>query len=137
MPAMTASTTTRTGGAPRPRQAPPTGSLLGRVGGWCFDHRRSAVGLWLAALVLILAAAGASGAAFGSSAGVPGSDSAAGAAVLEEHFPELGAGGRSGTIVFRADQGVRSPEVVAAMEGLFATVDAGFPDERGVPRGPG
>jgi putative drug exporter of the RND superfamily len=62
---------------------------------------------------------------------VPDSDSAAGFAVLEEHFPELGTGGQSGTIVFRADQGVDDPAVVAAMERLFATVDAGFPDETG------
>ena len=85
----------------------------------------------------MLAAAGVVGPSFGSGSAVPGSDSAAGFAVLEEHFPELGTGGRSGTIVFRADQGVDDPEVVAAMEDLFATVDAGFPDASGVPRAPG
>ena len=114
-----------------PSSAP---SLLGRLGGWCFDHGRAAIGLWLAALVVILAAAGVAGAAFGSSSDVPGSDSAAGVAVLEEYFPELGAGGQSGSIVFRADQGVEHPEVVAAMEGLFATVEAGFPDAGGFPQ---
>ncbi|MFP5373155.1 MAG: hypothetical protein ACLGI3_20770, partial [Actinomycetes bacterium] len=109
-------------------------SLLGRVGGWCFDHLRAAIGLWLTALVVIFAAAGVAGAAFGSSSDVPDSDSAAGVAVLQEYFPELGTGGQSGTIVFRADQGVAHPEVVAAMEGLFATVEAGFPDAGGVPQ---
>jgi len=125
----------------RPTTAPPpppfTASLLGRVGGWCFDHRRAAVGLWLTALVVIFGAAGVAGTAFGSSSDVPGSDSTAGFAVLEEHFPELGTGGQSGTIVFRADQGVDHPEVVAAMEQLFATVDAGFPDRDGIPLQPG
>lgn len=88
-------------------------------------------------LVVVFVAAGVVGPAFGSGSAVPGSDSAAGFAVLEEHFPELGAGGQSGTIVFRAEQGVEDPVVVAAMEDLFATVDAGFPDERGVPSAPG
>ena len=57
--------------------------------------------------------------------------------MLDEHFTELGAGTQSGTIVFRADQGVDDPEVTAAMEALFALVDAGFPDEDGVPEHPG
>jgi putative drug exporter of the RND superfamily len=119
---------------PPPRSA---GPLLGRLGGWCFDHGSAAIGLWLTALVLTVAAAGTAGAAFGSSSAVPGSDSATGFAVLGEHFPELGTGGQSGTIVFRADQGVDHPEVVAAMEDLFATVDAGFPGPDGVARQPG
>ena len=112
-------------------------SLIGRLGGWCFDHRRAAVGLWATVFVVVIAAAGVVGPAFGSGSMVPDSDSAAGFAVLEEHFPELGSGGQSGTIVFRADQGVDDPVVVAAMEDLFAVVDAGFPDEDGVARAPG
>ena len=39
--------------------------------------------------------------------------------------------------MFRADQGVDDPAVVAAMEELFATVNAGFPDENGNPQHPG
>ncbi len=112
-------------------------TLLGRVAGWCFDHRGKAVGLWLVALVVIFGAGGAVGSRFSTSAQVPGSGSAAGFAVLEEHFPELGTGGQAGTIVFKATQGVDDPKVVAAMEELFARVDAGFPDESGVPRHPG
>jgi putative drug exporter of the RND superfamily len=133
---MSTTTVPRTTTAP-PSPPPSTPSLLGRLGGWCFDHWRAAIGMWLTGLIIVFAAAGAAGAAFGSGADVPGSDSAAGFAVLEEHFPALGTGGQSGTIVFRADQGVDHPEVVAAMERLFATVDAGFPDGDGVPQEPG
>lgn len=124
---------------PRPSDSSLTSnrSLLGRLGGWCFDHRRATVGLWLAVLVVVIAAAGAVGPAFADSSAAPGSDSEAGVAVLDAHFPELGAGGQSGTIVFRSEQGVDDPTVVAAMEELFRTVDAGFPDEDGVPRAPG
>jgi RND superfamily putative drug exporter len=116
---------------------PPSGSVLGRVGGWCFDHPRATLGLWAAVLVAALAAAGAVGPAFGGGSSAPGSDSDAGFAVLEEHFPELGTGGQSGTIVIRAEQGVDDPAVVAGLEDLFAAVDAGFPDADGVPRAPG
>ena len=87
-------------------------SLLGRVAGWCFDHRTKAIGLWLVAFVAIFGAAGAVGSQFSSNAQVPGSGSAAGFAVLAEHFPELGTGGQTGTIVFRAAQGIDDPEVV-------------------------
>src|SRR3712207_4206225 len=62
-------------------------SLLGRVAGWCFDHRTKAIGLWLVAFVAIFGAAGAVGSQFSGNAQVPGSGSAAGFAVLAEHFP--------------------------------------------------
>jgi putative drug exporter of the RND superfamily len=111
--------------------------VLGRIAGWCFDHRIKAVGLWFVALFTIFGFAGSMGSHFSESSAVPGSGSAAGFAVLEEHFPELGTGGQSGTIVFKARQGVDDPEVRAAMEALFGLVDAGFPDAAGVPQHPG
>ncbi len=107
------------------------------VGGWCFDHRIAAVGVWLLGLAAVFGAAGVIGPAYDAVLDIPDSDSADGFAVLDEHFTELGAGTQSGTIVFRADQGVDDPQVTAAMEELFALVDAGFPDEDGVPEHPG
>ncbi len=68
--------------APRPT------SLLGRVAGWCFDHRTKAIGLWLVAFVAIFGAAGAVGSQFSGNAQLPGSGSAAGFAVLA--LPEPG-----------------------------------------------
>ena len=62
--------------------------------------------LSVAALVAIFGTAGAVGSAFSAGSSVPGSGSAAGFEVLEEHFPGLGTGGQSGTIVFTAEQGV-------------------------------
>ncbi len=125
--------TTPAGGEPAGNRT----ALLGRIAGWCFDHRRKAVGVWLAALVLVFGGAGLVGSNFSSSSSVPDSGSAAGFAVLDEYFPGLGTGGQSGTIVFRARQGFDEPEVRAAMEALFALVDAGFPDPDGVPQHPG
>jgi putative drug exporter of the RND superfamily len=108
-----------------------------KLAAWCFDHRMAGVGLWLGSLALVFAAAGAVGPAWDAVLDIPDSDSADGFAVLEEHFPELGTGTQSGTIVFRADQGVDDPAVRAAMEDLFAAVDAGFPDGDGAATGPG
>ena len=117
-----------TGDLRGPNQPHPS-SLLARIGAWCFDHRKAAVGIWFAALIVVFGAAGAIGAAYDASPDVPDSESADGFDVLERYFPELGAGGASGTIVFRADQGIDDPAVTAAMEELFATVNAGFPDD--------
>jgi RND superfamily putative drug exporter len=116
-----------------PRRA----TTLTRVGGWCFDHRIAAVGVWLVGSVTVLGAAGAIGPAYDAVLDIPASDSADGFAVLDEHFSELGVGTQSGTIVFQADQGVEEPAVRVAMEELFALVDAGFPDDDGVPEHPG
>jgi RND superfamily putative drug exporter len=116
----------------RPRPSP-----LARIGGWCFDHRFAAVGIWVLALAAVFTAAGTIGPSYDGVLDIPDSDSADGFDVLEQHFPDLGAGGPQGTIVFRADQGVDDPEVTAAMEELFAEVEAGFPDESGEPQHPG
>jgi putative drug exporter of the RND superfamily len=123
-----------------PRKAAATGrpaTLLTRVGNWCFDHRAKVVTGWLVAVVAIIGAAGALGSKLSDSSAVPRSDSAAGFAVLAKYFPGLGTGGQSGTIVFRARQGVDDPQVRAAMEKLFALVDSGFPDRSGMPQHPG
>ena len=113
-------------------------TLLGRVAGWCFDHRIKAVGLWLVAFVAIFGAAGAVGSQFSGNAQVPGSGSAAGFAVLElSTSPSSAPAGSPARSCSGPRQGVDDPEVRAAMEGLFATVDAGFPDDGGVPQHPG
>ena len=104
--------------------------LLARIGAWCFDHRKAAVGIWLVALVAVFGAAAAIGPAYDASTEIPDSESGDGFDVLGRYFADLGAGGASGTIVFRAEQGIDDPAVIAAMEALFATVNAGFPDER-------
>ena len=135
-PRAAASGTVGHGDRPGPNEPDPS-SLLARVGAWCYDHRKAAVGIWFAALLVVFGAAGAIGAAYDASPDIPASESADGFDVLERYFPELGAGGGSGTIVFRADQGIDDPAVTAAMEELFATVNAGFPDENGTPQHPG
>ena len=111
------------GKPPPPHRTLPSG-VLGRVGAWCYDHRKAAVGIWFAALIVILAGAAGLGAAYDASPDVPASESADGFDALERYFPSLGAGGGSGTIVFRADQGVDDPAVTAAELGVLQPVVA-------------
>ena len=130
----------RAAARPSPRRDGPVqtdATTLTRVAGWCFDRPIAAVGVWLLGLVTLVGAAGAIGSAYDAELDIPDSDSTDGFAVLDQHFPELGAGSQSGTIVFRADQGVDDPGVTVAMEELFELVDAGFPDADGVATHPG
>jgi len=98
--------------------------MIARLGRWCFQHRWTTLIVWLVALVGIGALGnGVIGPAFSSEFEIPASESASGFEVLDEHFAAQGASNQSGSIVFRAEQGVDDPEVVAAMTELFDTVD--------------
>ncbi|MCU1371075.1 MAG: hypothetical protein JWO77_2269 [Ilumatobacteraceae bacterium] len=85
------------------------------------DRRRWVLGAWLLALVGFSVVSGAVGDGFRSSFDLPDVESKRGFEVLDENFGGQGSG-ISGTIVFRADQGVDDPEVQAAMEKLFTKV---------------
>ncbi len=90
---------------------------------WCHQHRWTVVALWVVALLGINVVAGVVGDAFDAAFTTPESESTRGFDVLEEHFP--GAGGNlGGSIVFTTDDGVTDAEVTAAMEAMFAEVDA-------------
>jgi RND superfamily putative drug exporter len=85
------------------------------------DKRRWVLGAWLVALIGFSMVSGAVGDGFRSSFDLPNVESKQGFDVLDENFGGQGSG-VSGTIVFRADQGVDDPKVQAAMEKLFTQV---------------
>ena len=97
--------------------------MFGRLGSFCFRRRRIVVGLWFAALLVLGSLSGAVGTAFQDEFNLPNVESKVGFDILDEHFGGQGTG-VTGTIVFRADQGVRDPAVRSAMEALFAKIDA-------------
>ena len=100
-----------------------TTPMIARIGRWCFVHRRATLLTWIVVLLGMGAIGNAIvGPAFSSKMEIPASESASGFDVLNQYFPGQGAGGRSGTIVFKAEQGVDDPEVVAAMTDLFDSV---------------
>ena len=109
---MTAPTTSN------PDQRP---SVFARIAGGCHDRRRLVVGIWVIALVVIGGLSGALGNNFRDQFDLPDSDSKTGFDVLDRDFGGMGTG-VTGTIVFRAEQGVDDPEVQAAMQELFDQV---------------
>src|SRR4051812_9880503 len=106
----------------RTNSTPPGGPpVFGRLGPWCHDHRRSVVVLWLAVLVLGGIAQGAIGNGFRDDFNLPDVESKTGFDILDRDFGGQGTG-ETGTIVFRADQGVDDPTVKREMSRLFAAV---------------
>ena len=97
--------------------------MFARLGSWCHDHRKRVVLLWVVALVILGGVSGAVGTDFKENFSGPDVESQKGFDLLDEHFGGMGAG-LTGTIVYRAEQGVEDPEVRAAMEALFADIDA-------------
>ena len=106
--------------APPPPSSP---SAWGRLGSFGFRRRWWVLGAWVTILVTVFALVGAIGASSDSSFSIPDSESKSGFDTLDQYFGGAGSG-RSGTIIFRADQGVDDPEVVAAMTELFDEVGA-------------
>jgi putative drug exporter of the RND superfamily len=97
--------------------------MFARLGSWCHRRRRTVVALWVVALVALGALAGAVGTDFREEFNLPEGEAETGLDILHDNFDGAGAG-FTGTIVFRAEQGVDHPEVRAAMEALFAELDA-------------
>ncbi|HJV09325.1 MAG TPA: MMPL family transporter, partial [Acidimicrobiales bacterium] len=97
--------------------------MFGRLGSFCFRRRRLVVALWFASLILLGSISGAIGTAFQDEFNLPNVESKVGFDILDDHFGGQGTG-VTGTIVFRADQGVNDPAVRRAMEDLFTKVDA-------------
>ena len=101
--------------------AAPRPSAWARLGGFCFRRRRAVLGSWVALLVVVFTLVGTIGASSDSSFSIPDSESKSGFDTLDAYFGGFGSG-MSGTIVFRAEQGVDDPEVEAAMIELFDEV---------------
>jgi len=90
-----------------------------RLGTWCHDRRWPVLGLWALALAVLGAVSAGLGADYRQDFGGIDTESQRGIDLLTERFDGVGAG-LSGSIVFRAEQGVDDPEVRAAMEAYFA-----------------
>ncbi|MBX3286313.1 MAG: MMPL family transporter [Actinobacteria bacterium] len=95
--------------------------MFPRLGPWMHDKRWLVLGAWIVALVVFSVAQGAVGNGFKDDFNLPDVESKRGFDVLEDSFGGQGAG-QTGTIVFRAEQGVDDPAVKEAMEALFAKV---------------
>ncbi len=88
---------------------------------WCYHHRWTVVGVWIALIVGLNAVGGVVGSAFDAEFTSTGSESNAGFETLEEYFPGAGSA-FGGQIVFRSAEGVDDPDVAAAMTEMFDEV---------------
>src|SRR5262245_40988969 len=107
----------------QPSSSPPRNGRFARLGANCHDRRKFVLIAWIAAVVLFGVVSGAVGSGFRDEFNLPDVESKKGFDILEKEFGGQGTG-QSGTIVFRAEQGVNDSAVRQAMEGLFTTVDA-------------
>jgi RND superfamily putative drug exporter len=120
---MNVMSTSPTSPADEKSSAPPASpSAWARLGRFVFRHRWPVVGAWIAILVTVFVLVGAVGTSSDSSFSIPDSESKSGFDTLDEYFGGFGSG-RSGTIVFFAEQGVDDVEVQAAMTKMFVEAD--------------
>ena len=98
--------------------------MFARLGSWCFRKRRRVAVLWVAAIIVVGGASSAVGGNFGQEFEPPGFESTRGIDILENDFPDQVGSGMSGTIVFRAEQGVDDLTVQATMGRTFEMIQA-------------
>jgi putative drug exporter of the RND superfamily len=92
-----------------------------RFATWTTGHRKTVIFGWIAALVVMVAVAGAVGSDFTEEFSLPDSDSKEALDLLDQKFPAQS--GETAQIVFKSDAGVESPDVEKKMEGVFATIE--------------
>ena len=95
--------------------------MFARLGPWCHDRRRLVVGVWIAVLLLGNLVSSAIGSAFRDEFNLPNVESKVGFDILDAKFGGQGTG-VTGTVVFRAEQGVDDPAVREGMEALLAKI---------------
>ncbi len=97
-------------------------SVLARVARFCVRRKWIVVfAIWVPVLLVVNILAGAAGSAFSTDFTPPESESADVIDQIQAVSPERA--GFTGQVVFAAPQGVDDPEVVDAMNGLFAKID--------------
>jgi RND superfamily putative drug exporter len=96
--------------------------MLRRLVSWCYHHRRRVVALWIVGLVAATVLSSTAGGDNEIDFTVPGSDSAQAVDLLEERFPSFAGG--SVDVVYRAEDGIASPEASARIDELTGDIAA-------------
>ncbi len=98
----------------------PEQSALGRVAGWCYDHRRRVLILWIAAIVAITVVAQSMGSRFQDSFGSGDSASQQVQNLLAARFPQTA--GTSADVVMATTTSIQSPANRSTTERMVATL---------------
>jgi putative drug exporter of the RND superfamily len=99
-----------------------TPSVWARLGSFSFRNRWKVLAAWVTALVAVVAGVAAFGVNSEGAFESPDSESDRGFELFEEHFGTAGSF-LSGSIVFKAEQGIDDPAVARPMEEFFTFVD--------------
>ena len=97
-------------------------TVLGRLAGWCFDHRRRVLLMWIAAIIVITVVAQSMGSRFQDSFGSGNSASQQVQNLLVARFPQTA--GTSADVVISTDGSIRSPANRTTTDALVAKVSA-------------
>jgi RND superfamily putative drug exporter len=92
-----------------------------RFATWTTGHRKTVIFGWIIALIVIGGFAGSAGSDFSEEFKLPTSDSTEAYELLEDNFPQQSGG--TTQIVYKANEGVESPQVKQKMEGVFKEVE--------------
>jgi RND superfamily putative drug exporter len=105
------------GQATRAASAPP--GRLGRIGAWCYDHRRWVLLGWIAGVIAIIAVASAAGSRFEDDFGGVGQSGQA-SSILAQRFPAQA--GDAAQVVFHSSGPIRSTGVTARAGQALAAI---------------
>ena len=99
--------------------ASPAPGRLGRIGAWCYDHRRRVLLGWIIGVIAIIAVASAVGSRFENDFGGVGQSRQV-SSILAQRFPAQA--GDSALVVFRSSGPIRSPGVTARVDQALAAI---------------
>jgi RND superfamily putative drug exporter len=92
---------------------PGSPSRLGRVGAWCYDHRRAVLLGWIVGVIAIIAVASAIGSRFENDFGGVGQSQQV-QTILAQRFPTQA--GDDAQVVFHSSGAINAPEVIARVD---------------------
>jgi putative drug exporter of the RND superfamily len=92
---------------------------LGRIGGWCYDHRRAVLLGWIGGVIAVIAVASAIGSRFENDFGGTGQSQQV-QEFLAQRFPSQA--GDDAQVVFRSSGPIDSPGVIARVDDALAGI---------------
>ncbi len=110
-----------------------------KLAAWCHDRRRTVLGIWVVAFVVLAALWGAAAGDYNNSFRLPGTESQRAYDLLKDRFPQHA--GDTATVVFAVDRGrvldarhrAEIERVVTGIERSPAVLDVGDPFASGAP----
>ena len=98
---------------------PGTPNRLGRIGAWCYDHRRAVLLGWIAGVIAVVAVASTIGSRFENDFGGVGQSQQA-QTILAQRFPTQA--GDDAQVVFHSTGPLDTPKVIARVDRALAGI---------------